>query len=62
MCKTGDKEDDLPPKVYEMAYHKHVDFVQQLEKGWFDKNEEDPESQAEKELRDNQEHHQMSQA
>ena len=36
--------------------------MQQLDKGWFDKNEEDPESQAAKEFRENQEHHQLSQA
>ena len=39
MCKTGDGEDDLPLKVYELAYHKHVEFVQQLEKGWLDQAE-----------------------
>ena len=58
MCKT----DDLPLKVYELAYHKHVEFVQQLEKGWFDQAEEDPEGQAAKEFRENREHYQMSQA
>ena len=58
MCKG----DEMPFRVYELAYSKHADFVQQLEKGWFDKNEEDPESQAAKAFRENQEHHQMSQA
>ena len=48
MCKAGNGEDDLPLKVYELAYHKHVEFVQQLEKGWLDQADEDPESQAAK--------------
>ena len=52
----------MPFRVYELAYSKHEQEVQQIEKGWFDNDEEDPESQAAKEFRENQEHHQMSQA
>ena len=59
MCKT----EAMPYRVYELAYCQHAEYVQQqIEKGWFDTDEEDPESQAAKAFRENQEHHQMSQA
>ena len=45
-----------------MAVCERERYLQDLDKGWFDDDKEDEESQAAREFRENQEHHQMSQA